>query len=586
MENWVLLRKGADFQHISEKFHISPRVASLIRNRDVIGDDAIEKYLNGTIADLYDGMLMKDMDKAVAVLGEKIKENAKIRIIGDYDIDGIQSTYILLEGFRMLGADVDSDIPDRMKDGYGLNRNLIDRALEADVDTIITCDNGIAAAEEIAYAKSMGMTIVVTDHHEVPYTEIGAGRRYILPEADAVVDPKQEDCTYPFKGLCGAAVAYKLVEALMEAMGKDAEDADYLMENVAIATIGDVMDLVDENRIFVKQGLDMLKRTENLGLKALMGCTGVNVDKLSTYHIGFVIGPCMNASGRLDTAKRALELLEAKKVAEADLLAGDLKALNDSRKDMTAQAVEEAFIQVENSELKDADVLVVYLPECHESLAGIVAGRIREKYYRPVFVLTKGAEGLKGSGRSLETWHMYEGLNRVKQLLSKFGGHKMAAGLSMPEENLEQFRKEINEKSGITPEDLNEKIAIDMQLPFECVNEKFIGELAVLEPFGKGNARPVFAERQVQVESARILGKNKNVLKLQVKDLHGTRMDAMYFGDVNTFVEYVREKFGDVACECLLHGHGHGIVMAFTYYPDINEYQGVRTPQIVIQNYK
>ena len=586
MENWVLLRKGADFQHISERFHISPRVASLIRNRDVIGDDAIEKYLNGTIADLYDGMLMKDMDKAVAVLGEKIKENAKIRIIGDYDIDGIQSTYILLEGFRMLGADVDSDIPDRMKDGYGLNRNLIDRALEADVDTIVTCDNGIAAAEEIAYAKSMGMTIVVTDHHEVPYTEIGAGRRYILPEADAVVDPKQEDCTYPFKGLCGAAVAYKLVEALMEAMGKDAEDADYLMENVAIATIGDVMDLVDENRIFVKQGLDMLKRTENLGLKALMGCTGVNVDKLSPYHIGFVIGPCMNASGRLDTAKRALELLEAKKVAEADLLAGDLKALNDSRKDMTAQAVEEAFIQVENSELKDADVLVVYLPECHESLAGIVAGRIREKYYRPVFVLTKGAEGLKGSGRSIETWHMYEGLNRVKHLLSKFGGHKMAAGLSMPEENLEQFRKEINEKSGITPEDLNEKIAIDMQLPFECVNEKFIGELAVLEPFGKGNARPVFAERQVQVESARILGKNKNVLKLQVKDLHGTRMDAMYFGDVNTFVEYVREKFGDIACECLLRGHGHGIVMAFTYYPDINEYQGVRTPQIVIQNYK
>lgn len=586
MENWVLLRKGADFQHISEKFHISPRVASLIRNRDVIGDDAIEKYLNGTIADLYDGMLMKDMDKAVAVLGEKIKENAKIRIIGDYDIDGIQSTYILLEGFRMLGADVDSDIPDRMKDGYGLNRNLIDRALEADVDTIVTCDNGIAAAEEIAYAKSMGMTIVVTDHHEVPYTEIGAGRRYILPEADAVVDPKQEDCTYPFKGLCGAAVAYKLVEALMEAMGKDAEDADYLMENVAIATIGDVMDLVDENRIFVKQGLDMLKRTENLGLKALMGCTGVNVDKLSPYHIGFVIGPCMNASGRLDTAKRALELLEAKKVAEADLLAGDLKALNDSRKDMTAQAVEEAFIQVENSELKDADVLVVYLPECHESLAGIVAGRIREKYYRPVFVLTKGAEGLKGSGRSIETWHMYEGLNRVKHLLSKFGGHKMAAGLSMPEENLEQFRKEINEKSGITPEDLNEKIAIDMQLPFECVNEKFIGELAVLEPFGKGNARPVFAERQVQVESARILGKNKNVLKLQVKDLHGTRMDAMYFGDVNTFVEYVREKFGDIACECLLRGHGHGIVMAFTYYPDINEYRGVRTPQIVIQNYK
>ena len=587
-KRWVVKPQGDSeaVAKLASVLRISPVLANLLVQRGIDTVEKADKFFKPSLADLHDPFLMKDMDKAVAVLGEKIKENAKIRIIGDYDIDGIQSTYILLEGFRMLGADVDSDIPDRMKDGYGLNRNLIDRALEADVDTIVTCDNGIAAAEEIAYAKSMGMTIVVTDHHEVPYTEIGAGRRYILPEADAVVDPKQEDCTYPFKGLCGAAVAYKLVEALMEAMGKDAEDADYLMENVAIATIGDVMDLVDENRIFVKQGLDMLKRTENLGLKALMGCTGVNVDKLSPYHIGFVIGPCMNASGRLDTAKRALELLEAKKVAEADLLAGDLKALNDSRKDMTAQAVEEAFIQVENSELKDADVLVVYLPECHESLAGIVAGRIREKYYRPVFVLTKGAEGLKGSGRSIETWHMYEGLNRVKHLLSKFGGHKMAAGLSMPEENLEQFRKEINEKSGITPEDLNEKIAIDMQLPFECVNEKFVEELAVLEPFGKGNARPVFAERQVQVESARILGKNKNVLKLQVKDLHGTRMDAMYFGDVNTFVEYVREKFGDIACECLLRGHGHGIVMAFTYYPDINEYQGVRTPQIVIQNYK
>ena len=481
---------------------------------------------------------------------------------------------------------MDSDIPDRIKDGYGLNQHLIDRAHEDEIDTIITCDNGIAAAKEIEYGKALGMTIIVTDHHEVPYKENEAGRRYILPPADAVVDPRQEGCEYPFKGLCGAAVAYKLVEALCEANGQDVADLDYLLENVAIATVADVMDLTEENRILVKQGLEMLKRTSNLGLRALIQCIGLEGKKIQAYHIGFILAPCLNASGKLDTAKRALALLRAKTEREADMLAGDLKALNDSRKDMTAQAVEEAFVQVENSELKDADVLVVYLPECHESLAGIVAGRIREKYYRPVFVLTKGAEGLKGSGRSIETWHMYEGLNRVKHLLSKFGGHKMAAGLSMPEENLEQFRKEINEKSGITPEDLNEKIAIDMQLPFECVNEKFIGELAVLEPFGKGNARPIFAERQVQVESARILGKNKNVLKLQVKDLHGTRMDAMYFGDVNTFVEYVREKFGDIACECLLRGHGHGIVMAFTYYPDINEYQGVRTPQIVIQNYK
>ena len=539
MENWVLLRKGADFAHISEKFHISPRIASLIRNRDVIGDEAIAKYLNGTIADLYDGMLMKDMDKAVNVLVERIRAGKRIRVIGDYDIDGIQSTYILLEGFRYLGADVDSDIPDRMKDGYGLNRHLIDRALDADVDTIVTCDNGIAAAEEIAYAKSMGMTVVVTDHHEVPYREEEGERAYLLPEADAVVDPKRADCLYPFKGLCGAAVAYKLVEALAEAMDSDVCELDYLMENVAIATVGDVVDLVDENRIFVKQGLEMLKRTKNKGLKALIECTGVNAANLNTYHIGFVLGPCMNASGRLDTAKRALELLEARTQKEADVLAGDLKALNDSRKDMTAQAVEEAFIQVENTEIRDDDVLVIYLPQCHESLAGIVAGRVREKYYRPVFVLTRAQEGLKGSGRSIETWHMYEGLNRCAHLLTRFGGHKMAAGLSLPEENLEQFRQEINRKSQLSEEDLVEKIQIDMQLPFSAVTEKFVGDIKVLEPFGKANAKPLFAERKVHVLGARILGKNRNVLKLRVEDTNGTGIDAMYFGDIEGFLNFL-----------------------------------------------
>ena len=569
MENWVLLRKGADFQHISEKFHISPRVASLIRNRDVIGDDAIEKYLNGTIADLYDGMLMKDMDKAVAVLGEKIKENAKIRIIGDYDIDGIQSTYILLEGFRMLGADVDSDIPDRMKDGYGLNRNLIDRALEADVDTIITCDNGIAAAEEIAYAKSMGMTIVVTDHHEVPYTEIGAGRRYILPEADAVVDPKQEDCTYPFKGLCGAAVAYKLVEALMEAMGK--EDADYLMENVAIATIGDVMDLVDENRIFVKQGLDMLKRTENLGLKALMGCTGVNVDKLSPYHIGFVIGPCMNASGRLDTAKRALELLEAKKVAEADLLAGDLKALNESRRDMTDRVVDEAMAKVERTDIRGDKVLVIYLPDCHESLAGLVAGRVRENYYRPVFVLTDSEDGVKGSGRSIESYSMYEELTGCGDLLTKFGGHPMAAGLSLDKENVEKFKRRLNDQCTLSEEELTEKVVIDMELPFAAITEHFIEELEYMEPFGKGNTKPVFAARGVAMQHVKIIGKNKNVAKATAIDAAGNRMEAICFHDAQEFAKQCERNNGK---------------MSITFYPGINEFRGERQIQIVITHYR
>lgn len=571
MEKWFVMRKGAPFQEIADKFHIHPILARIIRNRDVIGDKAIEQYLYGTIADLHDGMLMKDMDKAVDILMEKIRENKKIRIIGDYDIDGINSTYILLEGLKHLGADVDSDIPDRMKDGYGLNRMLIDRAFDADVDTIITCDNGIAAREEIAYGKRLGMTIVVTDHHEVPYEEDGAMKRYLIPQADAVVDPKREDCEYPFKELCGAGVAYKLVEALFEATGNDIEDVDYLMENVAIATVGDVMDLVGENRIFVKQGLEMLKRTKNLGLKALIECTGVDVNRLSAYHIGFVIGPCLNASGRLDTAKRALELLSARTKREADVLAGDLKALNDNRKDMTLQAVEDAILQIEETALKDDKVLVVYLPECHESLAGIVAGRVRERYHKPAFVLTKAESGLKGSGRSIETYHMYEGLNGCKHLLTKFGGHKLAAGLSLEEENLEYLRQELNENSGLTEEDFIPKVSIDMQMPLRYVNEELVDQLELLEPFGKGNTKPMFVEKDLEIISSRILGKNRNVLKMQVRDKEGITMDAMYFGDVERFTDYFQTK---------------GSTAAFTFYPTVNEYQGRKSMQIVIQNYQ
>lgn len=586
MKNWVILRKGADFQKIAAQFQVSPRIAALIRNREVIGEEAIQRYLNGTMDDLYDGMQMKDMDKAVSILQRKIQQGKKIRIIGDYDIDGIQSTYILLKGLRYLGGDVDSDIPDRMKDGYGLNRHLIERALEADVDTIVTCDNGIAAYDEIAYAKECGMTVVVTDHHEVPFEERDGRKWYRIPPADAVVDPKQADCAYPFKGLCGAAVAYKLIEALYRASSVDVEEVEDLIENVAIATVGDVMDLVDENRIFVKQGLAMLGSTKNLGLKALMECTGIDKEHVSSYHIGFVLGPCMNASGRLDTAKRALALLEAKTVAEADKLAGDLKALNDSRKDLTAEAVEKAYEQVEQTEIHKDKVLVVYLPDCHESLAGIVAGRVREKYYKPVFVLTKAKEGLKGSGRSIETWHMYEGMNKCKELLTKFGGHKLAAGLSLPEKNLEAFRKKINETCGITKEDLQETIRIDMQLPFSCVTEGFIEELSLLEPFGKGNPKPVFAQNQVKVHRARILGRNQNVLKLCVSDKTGIQLDAMYFGEIEEFWNVVAMKYGEKARGELLGGQGCGIEMVFTYYPDINEYQGVRTPQIVVQNFK
>ena len=572
MEKWIVLRKGADFQKIAEKFQIHPVVARLIRNRDVIGDENIDFYLNGTIADLHDGMLMRDMDKAIDILIEKIHEGKKIRVIGDYDIDGINATYILLEGLRALGADVDIDIPDRMKDGYGLNKNLIDHAFEEDVDTIITCDNGIAASEEIAYGKRLGMTIIVTDHHEVPYEEIGEEKRYILPQADAVIDPKRVDCIYPFKELCGAAVAYKVVEALFEMLGRDVEDVDYLMENVAIATVGDVMDLVGENRIFVKQGLEMLKCTQNLGLKALIECTNVNVEQLSAYHIGFVIGPCLNASGRLDTAKRALELLCAKSKKEADILAGDLKALNDNRKDMTAVAVEEAICQVEEAGLKQDNVLVIYLPDCHESLAGIVAGRIRERYYKPTFILTKAEGGLKGSGRSIDSFHMYEELNKCKHLLTKFGGHKLAAGLSLEEENLTEFRKTLNENAKLSEDDLTPKVSIDMQLPFQYIDETLVEQLELLAPFGKGNTKPVFVEKDLEILSTKVFGKNQNVLKMRVKDSTGRIMDATYFGDTAGFLAYYEERKGEKA--------------AFTYYPTINEYQGRRTLQIVVQNFR
>lgn len=574
MEKWFVTMKKADFNGIAEKYQISPIIARLMRNRDVIGDEAIDFYLNGTVEDLYDGLLMKDMDRAVDILKEKIEEGKKIRVIGDYDIDGVNATYILQQGLAGLGADVDTDIPDRIKDGYGLNQMLIDRALEDDVDTIVTCDNGIAAMSEIAYGKENGMTIVVTDHHEVPYLEENGKKKYLLPPADAVVDPHRADCEYPFKGLCGAAVAYKLVEVLYRVSGKSEQEVEHLqdnlMENVAIATIGDVMDLVGENRVFVKKGLELLKTTKNEGLHALMQCTGVDTANLNTYHIGFVLGPCINAGGRLDTAKRALELLNASNRREAVTLAADLKELNDSRKEMTEEGVEEAVRQIESSSWKDDQVLVVYLPECHESIAGIIAGRIKERYYRPTFVLTKGETGVKGSGRSIEAYDMFAEMSRCRELFTKFGGHKLAAGLSLEEEKVEVFRKRINELADLTEEDLQMKVSIDMRLPFPYINEELIHELKILEPFGKGNGKPLFAESKLRVIQPRIFGKNRNVLKCRLEDQQGNQMEAVYFGEVEDCLRQMEKKQ----------------IMSFTYYPTVNEYMGKRTIQLTIVNYQ
>ena len=571
MEKWVLLRKGADFEAISRKYGISRRLAALIRNREIIGDKEVDAYLNGTLTDFYDGMLMKDMDRAVELLLEKIREHKRIRVIGDYDIDGVNAVYILLEGLEALGADVDSDIPDRMQDGYGLNINLLERAFKDGVNTVITCDNGIAASEEIAYGKSLGMSIIVTDHHEVPYEETEKGRRYRLPPADAVVDPKREDCQYPFSGLCGAAVAYKLIEALHEVSGRDVEDMDYLIENVAIATVGDVMDLVGENRVFVKEGLSMLKRTSNLGLRALIHCTGIKKENLSAYHIGFILGPCMNAGGRLDTAKRALLLLRAKQKKEADMLAGELKSLNDSRKDMTVQAVEQAICMIENSKLKKDRVLVIYLPDCHESLAGIVAGKIKERFYKPVFILTDAKGGVKGSGRSIDAYSMYEELNKCRHLFTKYGGHRLAAGILLPAENVDELRKELNENCTLSSEELTEKVVIDMELPFSGVTEEFIEELSLLEPFGKGNTKPVFAGRDIDFYDVHIIGKNRNTLKARVTDHTGVSLPALYFGDISDLKRTLEEKNNRVS---------------ITYYPGINEYMGRKTVQIIITHYR
>jgi len=563
MAKWIEIRKGADFQKIGQKFHITPFTARLIRNKDLTKEEEIREYLYGDLANLHPASLMMGIPKAAEILQQKIKEGAFIRIIGDYDIDGVCSTYILLKGLEMAGAKVDTDIPDRKKDGYGLNKELIRHALDDGCDTILTCDNGIAAVDEIAFAKKMGMTVLVTDHHEVQKE---------LPPADAIVNPRQENCPYPFKKLCGAAVAWKLIVYLWEQMGisTDMLYEDFLMF-VGFATVGDVMDLVGENRILVKEGLKRLRCTRHPGISALIEVNEISRDQLAAFHIGFVLGPCINASGRLSTAKLALELLNAKDFNQALALAKQLKELNDQRKVMTEKGVEAALDQIENSDLKNDRVLVVYLPDCHESLAGIVAGRVRERYYKPVFILTKGEEAVKGSGRSIETYSMFQEMSRFDDLYIKYGGHPMAAGLSMREENVELFRRKLNECCTLTKEDLTEVIHIDMVLPFQWVSEKVVEELALLEPFGKGNEKPVFAARNVRVLESRILGKNQNVLKMKLMDDSNTALDGIFFS------HSMEQVLQDLQKNPQVH---------ILYYPEIDEFRGIKKLQIRVLAWK
>lgn len=609
MAKWMLAARKADFDAIAQKFHISPVLARILRNRDLVTEQEIDRFLNGTLADLHDPSLLKGMREAGQCLFQKIGQRVKIRIIGDYDVDGVCSAYILLRGLRLLGADVDTVIPHRMKDGYGLNDHLIEQAKEDGIDTILTCDNGIAAADQIRLANTCGMTVVVTDHHEVPYEEQEGERIYRLPPAAVVIDPKQEDCPYPYKQICGAVVAYKLIRYLFrEAQkihwtGRDGEPVDEqavqallqeLLSFTALATVCDVMELRDENRILVREGLKEMAKTTNYGLKALLQVNDLYGKPLTPYHAGFVIGPCLNATGRLDTAKRALELFDASSIEEAALIASDLKSMNESRKQMTEDGVKLATQQVEQ-ELSGDDILVVYLPDCHESLAGIIAGRIREKYHKPVFVLTSAEEGVKGSGRSIEAYSMYEEMNKVKELFARFGGHRQAAGLTLETEDgfsdaqlADRFRKALNANSTLKSEDFEEVVHIDVPLPLKLADRNFLAELEKLEPFGTGNPKPLFARKQISILSMAKLGKTGKFRRIRIADEQGNPYQAVYFGDGEEMDRYLMQKYGE---ERLMQGYRGGLMqgqmeISIVYSPQINSYNGRESIQILIQYYQ
>lgn len=586
MEKWIEIRKGGNFMEMAKKYGIDPLIARIIRNRDITDEKEITEYLYGGKEALHNPHLLKDADKAAEIIAEGIAGKKAMRIIGDYDIDGVNATYILLEGIRRCGGNVDAAIPDRMKDGYGINEHLIEQALSDGKELLITCDNGIAAINEINFAKEKGMTVVVTDHHEIPYRNTEQGKEFLRSNADAIVNPKQADCPYPCKGICGAVVAWKLVQVLYERMDIPVEEADIFIENAGFATVGDVMDLTGENRILVKLGLKALEHTKNPGMKALIAKNKLSDKPLSAYHIGFVLGPCINASGRLDTAKRSLELLLERDEVKASALAGELVELNESRKYMTQQETQKALEQIEKEGREKDKVLVVYLPECHESLAGIIAGRIREAYQRPVFVLTRGEEGVKGSGRSIEAYSMFDKMTEVAELFTKYGGHPMAAGLSMREEDIDKLREQLNQKAELSEEDMAEVVRLDAVLPMSYFTVDTIRQLSVLEPCGKSNTRPAFADRNIKITRAGIVGVNRNVLKLHLLDSKGNPVAGVYFGEVEKFLTFLSEKFGSEEVDAAMHGKENSIQFAAVYEPAVDTYSGRESVQAIIRRFR
>ena len=586
MEQWMVINKGADFKGIGNKFHIDPVTARIIRNREVIGDEEIHSFLAGTLQELPDVHLMQDLDLLVELLDQKINEKAKIRIIGDYDIDGVMSSYILYRALTRCGAQVDVAIPNRITDGYGLNRNLITEALECGVDTILTCDNGITAIEEIAYAKEAGMTVLVTDHHEIPFKDVDGERIYMRSEADAIVNPHQKTCAFPYKDLCGAGVAWAVIVALYEKNNIEQKEAEELLEFVAFATVGDIMSLTGLNRILVREGLKRIHHTTNIGMRALISRCGLLPEQIDTYHFGFVLGPCINAAGRLDTARRALRLFILESPEEAAEVADELVILNEERKEMTRQGVEEAKQLVEEGGYENDPVLILYLPNVHESIAGIIAGRIREYYYRPTFILTKGEDGVKGSGRSTEEYSMYEQMCKCSDLLTKFGGHPMAAGLSLPEENVEAFRKQMNENCPFRAEEMVQTIHIDVPMPVDYVTNALVEEFSILAPFGKDNPKPVFADRNLKISRMWIVGKNQNVLRMTLISKQGRPLSAIYFGDIEAMQTYLMEQYGTQEVDKAFHGRENNMQISIVYSPKLNTYKDSETLQFEIQYYR
>lgn len=581
-EKWLLRNKKVDLKAMSEKYKISQLLCKLMVNRDIIDENIINSYINPIYKYLHSPKTMKDVVIAVDIIKRKIQENKKIRIIGDYDVDGIISVFILYTALKKCGANVDYEIPDRIKDGYGINENIVKVAYDEGVDTIITCDNGISAIDQIQYAKDLGLTVIVTDHHDVLFIEEDGVRTFLSSQADAIINPKQIECEYKFKSICGAGVAFKLIEALYEEIGMDKEECYKLIEFVAIATVCDVVDLIDENRIFVKNGLEMLNNSKNIGINALKKACGLEDKEITAYHLGFVIGPCLNASGRLDSAKKGLELLLMEDDEEAKNLAQEIVDLNDARKNMTKEGVDRAINIIDSTDINNDKILVVYIPDIHESLAGIVAGRVKEKYNKPTIILTKSEEGVKGSARSIEEYNMFEGLLACKELLDKFGGHPMAAGLSLQEDKVDELRKALNNKCELTDEDLTRKIMIDSSLPLEYLNLHLIEELNVLEPFGKGNSKPVFGVRDAKITKAILLGKDKNVLKLKLLTNNNITIDAMIFNDLENFESKIIEKYGNEELDNLYNKSNNNIPMDFTFYPSINEWNGNKSIQIVV----